>query len=269
MSRQTIRDRVWLWGMKVNVLQETAEYGTWGFGASSMTVEDAIQKTGVTNVIIAGHLPISEETLVGMPSAKRIICKWHLHNVADERSFLDYDGCLSRLMDTKALLAKDTRIDGFHIDDFTCSLDVGLTQEHMARLLYENAVTQPRLPLGATIYPQILDRPDLPPFLQYFDMYLTAIWDADRIEHFSADIARLSDMSGAKPILLCLYLYDFGGQQPLLGAAMRRHLEVAERLLREGLVMGLCVCGTCMMDLDWESNRVLYKWLEESGDDLV
>ena len=266
MATQTIRDRLWLWGMAVNALQQTSEYGAWGFGASTMTVEDAVRRTGITNVIVAGGLPIDARTLAAMPSARRIICKQAAHCTLNGTLALDAAGAASALSAAKRLAEDDGRIEGFHLDDFTVSLDAGLTREHVARFLFENAVAQPRLPMSATIYPQILDRPDLPAFLPYFDMFLTALWHADRIDRFPDDIARLCEMSGGKPILACLYVYDFGGERPLPAALMRRHLEVAEGLLQAGRVMGLCICGTCMMDLDWESNRCLYDWLDRVGD---
>lgn len=266
MATQTIRDRFWLWGMKVNVLQEIACCGGEKFGRSTMTVEDAIRRTGATNVIVAGGLPINEETLASIPSAKRIICKWAAHQYIGGANAVDYSGASSALAGGNRLAATDSRIEGFHLDDFTESLDAGLKREDVARLMFENAVATRRLPLSVTIYPYLLDRPDIPAFLPYFDMCLTALWHADRIESFPADIARLSEMSGGKPVLLCLYSYDFGGQRLLPGSLMRRHLEVAVQLLCEGRVMGICICGTCMMDLDWESNHVLYQWLEREGD---
>ena len=50
---------------------------------------------------------------------------------------------------------------------------------------------------------------------------------------------------------------------------MQQHLDTAGELLLAGNVAGLCLCGTCMMDLDWESNRRFYEWLERAGDQPV
>jgi len=51
----------------------------------------------------------------------------------------------------------------------------------------------------------------------------------------------------------------------LPGDLMQRHINVAEWLLREQRITGLCICGTCMMDLDWEADRVLMDWFEKAG----
>ena len=107
MPEQTIRDRFWLWGMKLNALQGTSDYAALNFGTSTLTVEQAIQRTGARNVIMAGLLSIAQESLDAMPSAERIICKWSMHKGADGKNVMNYDGCLSRLMAAKALTWPD------------------------------------------------------------------------------------------------------------------------------------------------------------------
>jgi len=261
----TLRDRCWLWGMKPNVLQESMPVIR-QYGESHVIVEDIIHRTGITNVILAGGLPIGDESLVMMPSARRIICKWSLHGHKNDIPVLDEERCRKALMEAKAMAARDTRIDGFHIDDFsTGSINAGAAPEHLVRLLTDNALHAPRLPISSTIYTLSLGRPELPSLLPYFDQYLVPLWHADQIDILPAALDRLSAMTGGKPMLLCLYVFDFGNERPLPGELMRKHLALAERLLLEGRVVGMCICGTCMMDLDWEANRVLYDWYEKAG----
>jgi len=111
-----------------------------------------------------------------------------------------------------------------------------------------------------------LDRPELPALLPHFGMYLVPLWDADKIDTLTDAVSRLSEMSGGKPMMLCLYAYDFGGGRLISRGLMQRHLEIAEQLLREQRVTGVCLCGTCMMDLDWEANHSFYEWVDRVGD---
>ena len=46
----TILDRLWLWGMKVNVLQAGREYPIPDFRDSTLTTEQAMQMTGIRNI---------------------------------------------------------------------------------------------------------------------------------------------------------------------------------------------------------------------------
>ena len=82
-------------------------------------------------------------------------------------------------------------------------------------------------------------------------------------------MARIAELTGGKPQLVCIYLYDFGNEQLLSYDLMQRQLDVAERLLREERVMGVCVLGTCLMDLDWEANKAMYDWLDERADTAI
>jgi len=270
MMNQSIRDRIWLWGMKVNVLQAETDFSVLGFGESRMTVDDAMRRTGVSNVILAGGLPISKESLAAMPLAKRILCKWSLHHQVGGSNVIDYDDCLARMMDAKRLAAIDTRIDGYHIDDFsTGSIEAGAQPEHLQCLLFENSVSGPRINISSTIYSMNVDQPEVHAFLPYFDQFLFPLWHADQIDTLSDVLARFAILSGSKPVMLCLYVYDFGNFKHIPGELMRRHLQVAERMLIDQKIMGLCICGTCMMDLGWESNHVLYEWLDRVGDVMI
>ena len=268
MSEQTLRDRLWLWGMKVNILQEQ---GNSEWGESTMTTEDAIQKTGITNVLMAGLLPLTQETLDSMPSARRIICKWGIHQWHTDESggaTLDYDKGLDALCRAKELAATDSRIEAHLLDDFsTGAIKAGVKPEHLARLQFENAVQAPQLPLLCTVYTMTLDDDRLPPLLPYFAAYLTPLWHAADIEALPGDVDRLAALSGGKPQLLCIYLYDCGNGRQLSYELMQRQLEVSKMLLRQGQVYGVVILGTCMMDLDWEANRCFYDWLEQEGDE--
>ena len=270
MDSDTIRDRVWLWGMPVNVLQEDDNFGKLGFARSTMTVEDAIARTGVTNIVLAGGFPISAESLASVPSAGRMIAKCSVHATRDGRPEMDEERCLAALLAAKGLASLDTRVEAFHLDDFSSgSVDAGVQPEHLARLQFTNAVRRPRLPLGATMYTMNLDRPQLPGLLPFFDLYLVPLWHADQIASVPDALARLSGLSGGKPMFLCLYVYDFGNARPIPRDLMQQHLDTAEQLLHEQRVAGLCLCGTCMMDLDWEANHCFYAWLEQVGDERI
>jgi hypothetical protein len=269
-QHQTIRDRLWLWGMKVNILQELSDFAYCKFKRSTLTVEQAIQKTGITNIILAGHLDIARTSLEQMPSAKRIICKWTIHQSVNGKNVLREDECLDKLLAAKSLAREDPRIEAFHVDDFsTGSIDAGISIDTVHRLQMMNATCFPQLPLGATIYPQSLDVPALPQYLPHFGYFLVPLWFADQIDTLSDSLDRLSVLSGGKPMLLCLYCFDFGKNQFISQELMARHLETARRLILDHRVTGLCLCGTCLMDLELEANRCFFDWAGRAADQPV
>ena len=250
--------------MKVNALAEAG----YALPTSTMTTEEAIRKTGITSVLMAGGLELDRATLDSMPSARRIICKWAIHR-EDEHGqvILAAERALAALRAAKALARQDPRIEAYLIDDFSSvSVTVGVGPEHLARLQYLNALEPPQLPFMGTIYTMTLDTPELVGLLPHFAGYLTPLWHAADIDGLPADVRRLARMSGGKPQLLCIYLYDFGNKELVSYELMRRQLDVAEALLREEAVYGVVILGTCMMDLDWKSNACLADWLKERGD---
>jgi len=48
---------------------------------------------------------------------------------------------------------------------------------------------------------------------------------------------------------------------------MQQQLDIVEPLIREQRVTGLMMCGTCMMDLGWESVDCYQEWVRRVGDD--
>ena len=269
-QKATLVDRLWLWGMPFNALQKTADFGRLGWAESTLTVEQAMAQTGIRNVYMAGGFEIDETSLAVMQSAQRIVCKWSMHKHVDDGQVIDYERCEERLLAAKRLATQDTRIEGFLLDDFsTGTMNAGVRAEHLARLQYYNATHGPHLPLFATIYPMSLEREGLTEMLRYFDQLILPAWHVAEIEKFPQWVKRCHDLSGNKPVLACLYLFDFGGEEMLTRDQMQQQLDVVEPLLRGGQVTGLLVLGTCMMDLGWESVNCLHEWINRVGHDPV
>lgn len=268
MTGQRLRDRLWLWGMKVNALQETADYRKMGFAPSTLTTEQAIGRTGIANVLMAGGLSLDRATLDSMPSARRIIAKDCLHrHGTDGQNRLAPDECAAALRDAKQIAAADPRVDAYLIDDFsTGSIAAGARPEDLSRLQHINATEGPQLPLLGTVYEMSLEDERVWACLPCFAGFLSPLWHAADIDRYPGYVARIATLSGGKPQLACIYLYDFGNNQVLTYAQMERQLAVAEQLLRDEHVFGVCILGTCMMDQEWEANRCLAEWLERHGD---
>ena len=266
----TVRDRLWLWGMPVNALQGIGEYSNLGWAESKITANEAIERTGIRNVFLAGGFEINQASMDSIGGARRVVCKWSIHAHADDKVVLDDDRCEQRLLAAKQLAAADPRIDAFHLDDFsTGSMQAGVTCEHLARLQYLNAVIRPSLTSWVTVYTMSLDDKGLPDLLRYFDQIILPIWFVNEIDQLPQFVDRCGQVSGHKPTAVGLYFYDFGNNRHITYDKMLHQLDVAEPLLRERLVTGIEFTGTCMMDLGWPSVQCLYDWLDRVGDDTL
>jgi hypothetical protein len=254
--------------MKVNALQQTDDYRGLGFSPSTMDTEQAIARTGIASVLLAGGLSLAQTTLDSMPSARRFIAKNSLHRRASDGQLrVDHEAGAAALRDAKRIAATDPRVEAFLIDDFsTGSIEAGARPNDLARLQFANAVEGPQLPLMGTVYEMSLEDQRVWACLPYFAGFLSPLWHAADIDRFPASLARIAELSGGKPQLACIYLFDFGNSRVLTYAQMERQLQVTEELLRQGRVFGVCILGTCMMDQKWEANRCLYDWLARVGD---
>ena len=265
MSSLTLRDHLWLWGMKVNILQKLG--CSFSEETSTLTTQQAIERTGIHNVLIAGGLPLTRDTMTQLPAARRIIAKWGMHRETDGVMKVDYQRALTAMLQAKELAAEDPRIEAYLLDDFsTGTIKGGVTPQHMADLQFENFSRPPQLPLMATVYEMSLEDERLHRVLPYFAGYLNPLWHAANIDKQKGYADRLAEISGNKPLLLCIYLYDCGNNKKIPYDLMRRQLDVCEEMIREKKVYGVVILGTCMMDLDWEANKALYDWLDERGD---
>lgn len=262
----TVRDRLWLWGMPVNALQKTDHFGRLGWSESKISVAKVMARTGISNVYLAGGFEINEESLAAMPDAKRIICKWSIHRHVGDGIVIDYEACEERLLAAKRLAKYETRIEGFLLDDFsTGAMESGVTTSDLARLQFSNAVHAPALPLLGTIYHMSLERPGLSDFLRYFDQLVVPLWHVVETAEFPSLLARCAELSGNKPTIACLYFYDFGAESYLTREQMKAQLAMIEPLLLSGKIAGLLFCGTCVLDLDWESVSYFHDWVAEVG----
>ena len=269
MSSLTVRDHLWLWGMKVNHLQSGGQY-KFSAETSTLTTQQAIEKTGIRNVLIAGALPLTKESMAQLPAAKRIIAKWGMHRDVDGKMQVDYQRAFDAMLQAKELAAEDPRIEAYLLDDYsTGTIEGGVLPQHMADLQFENFARPPQLPLMATVYEMSLEDERLHRVLPYFAGFMNPLWHAANIEKQRGYAARLAELTGNKPLLLCIYVYDFGNGEKISYDLMRRQLEVCEEMIRAKQIYGVVILGTCMMDLDWEANKALYDWLDERADTTI
>ena len=269
MSHNTIRDHLWLWAWPPMPRDGENLLGCTDFRHTDITMEDAMQRTGIANLVVGMANFAGKDLREYAPSARRIIVKTGLHGTKPdtEEHFVDMDRGLEHLRAAKQAAAADPRIDGFLVDDFsTGTVTAGVTPEHLARFQFVNASEYPHLPYMGTMYTMSLDLPQLPALLPHFAYFLTPLWHADQIDTLPAAVRRLAELSGGKPQLLCVYLWDFGNGRAISYDLMQRQLEVSQQLLIDREVFGVLFLGTWMLDQDWDATRAFDDWLQRVGD---
>ncbi len=247
----TIRDSLWLWGTRANALQEH-----YNFPTSRMTIGQGLRVLGLDKAMMCGSLPPTEEEYDGVRHCRRLL--WEM---SFEEGF-SYENPLAPIIE---LHESHPNVEGVLLDDFsTTEISKGATPEvleGMRRSMPDS------LHLWLVIYSMSLDIPDLPEYLKHADGISFWVWDALELPELPRFVRRCNDLSQGKPMVLGLYLYDFGNMRCITTDQMRAQVETGLDLHRGGECSGLCFLSSSVMDVGLDSVKWLRRWIGEHGDD--
>ncbi len=238
-------DLLWVWGIP----QGIAAYDI-GAGRMIETNEparfaqaNAVSKArilGVSNVAMAGS---------GLPSdlreAKRLSREvGGLRRVAWEFGPDNGEGppfVYTRKVEIlRKLRAKHKHIEAVLIDDMlTSQRKQGLRVEHIATLRQQLAASVPDIRMWGIVYTMNLKDPSLPGYLKLLDVVNLWTWRAEELRDLDANFAEAEKLAGGKPIVLGLYLYDYGKNRQMPRGLMELQCEKALALAKQGRVHGV------------------------------
>lgn len=249
----TIRDKLWLWGTRVNALKE------YGFPPSHMTVREGLRSLNLDHAMMCGSLPPTEDEYRSAGHCRRLL--W-------EMSFDEGFGFERPLAPIAELHQAYRNVEGVLLDDFsTAEITKGAQPEVLAQM---RQAMPDSLQLWLVIYSMSLDiPPNLSEYLQYADGISFWVWVGDELSQVPESMARCHELSGNKPMILGRYFYDFGNQRPMTVRQMERQVETGVRLLRTGACEGLCFLGSSIMDVGLDTVEWTREWIARCGADLA
>lgn len=256
-----VRDRIWIWGNP-----EMAEMGphTAASFAQASPAERA-RILGASNVILAGAgLPRDERKAESIARSvadfPRIV--WEIAADSPEGGPpFEYRETIRRL----APHAKDyPAIEAVLLDDMSSiGIDKGFKPEHIGKirkLLDEHC---PRIKTWGVVYTMNFDRPDIEDYMRELDVISLWTWHAKDVVNLEQNVARVRESFPGKPIVVGLYLYDYGEGRRMPMDLLELQCETALSLLSDGQVQGL-VFLTIVNDVEtveWSA-----RWIERVGD---
>jgi hypothetical protein len=247
-----VKDRLWLWGTRVNALQE------YGFTESRMTVADGLRYLGLDRATMCGNLPPREEEYLPVG---------HCRDLVWEMSFdegFSFDRPLAPIVN---LHRNHPNVEGVLLDDFsTTEINRGARPEVLERMRGEMPDS---LGLWLVIYSMSLDIPDLDEYLRHADRISFWVWHARELPDLPQAVSRCNRLSGGKPMVLGLYFYDFGENQPMTVKQMEQQVDTGLDLLRSGECEGLCFLSSSVMDVGLETVDWTRRWIQEHGADPI
>lgn len=251
MTRRS-RDFFWLWGTRIDALRD------YGFPPSRMSVGEGLRLLGLDQAMMCGSLPPTEEEYAQVSHCRRLL--W-------EMSFEEGFAFTRPLAPIVRLHRAHSNVVGVLLDDFsTTEIDRGAQPEVLANL--RRAMPQ-SLELWVVVYSMSLEIPNLSDYLEHVDGISFWVWHGSDLPNLQNYVDRCREVSGGKPMILGLYLYNFGERRPMTVEQMEAQLAVARELLLSGECEGICLLASSILDVGLDSVEWTRRWIEQYGDEPI
>lgn len=255
-----VRDILWVWG---NPEMETPGTHTIATFAQASPAERA-RLLGVPNIILAGNgLPDDDRKaqalMRGVARAPR-----HVWEISPDGETAGPPFVYKETVDRIARLAERyPSIEGVLLDDMTSQMiKRGFKPAHIRRIRERLSVQAPNVKVWGVVYTMNLDIPRLDTYIRQLDVINLWVWHAKNIVDLEKNVARCEREYPGKPIVLGLYLYDYGQGRRMPQDLLEKQCETALALVRTGRIRGI-VFLTIKNDeraVQWTSN-----WIRRVG----
>lgn len=258
---KTVRDILWVWGNPELVEKGPHTVATFREASPAQRAE----LLGVPNVIMAGMaLPDDEkegERLTQESSgAKRLVWETRPDGPGVGPPFVYKE----RMTQVRRLAEKYPHIEGVLLDDMsTGKIDRGFKPEHIRDIKAALADAYPRMGIWGVVYSMSLGRHGMIDYLREVDVINLWIWDAKDVVKLEKYVANVETMVPGKPIVLGLYLYDYGGDRAMPLDLLEKQCDTALKLARLGRIQGIV-----FLTIHNDAQAVGYaaEWVKRVGD---
>jgi len=274
-----LRDRLWMWGHGAGSTDDLYNIPK----GNKIDMADAIRSMGIPNVCVTrwrglpapenderdGKKPPFDRFLKQFESDSTKRIAWSIADGAPEPFELKKDWAIS-------LLDKTPKLTTFFLDDLF--IGNGVLQEGQTELpalaslaqiraLREEIDRLPRRPeIAAVLYSHQLQEA-IRPHLELCDVVSFWTWDGADLNALRANFRRYREIMPQKRTLLGVYMWDFGGAQPIDPELMKLQLAAGLELFRQGEVEGFIFHCTPLCDLGLEAVDAAREWIREFGDE--
>ncbi|MBX7258683.1 MAG: DUF1080 domain-containing protein, partial [Candidatus Hydrogenedentes bacterium] len=195
---------------------------------------------GAPNVIMAGNgLPDTDDAaakdMAGIAQAQRIM--WEISPDKDAATPFSYAQRIARV---KRLAAADSRIEGVLLDDMsTVARSAGLKPEHIRAIREQLGSDNARIRIWGVVYTMSLRDAQLADYVRELDVINLWTWHARDLPALAENVAYCHAQWPDKPIVVGLYLHDYGDGRSIPNDLLSQQNETALKLMREKSVQGI------------------------------
>jgi len=257
---KVVRDLIWVWGNP-----EMAKPGE--HTAATYAQASPLQRArllGAPNIIMAGAgLPDDDQeadrltrSVLDLP---RIV--WEI--AADEHHAPPFV-YTKRMAQVRKLADKYPKIQAVVLDDMsTVGIDKGFKPEHIRQIRALLPGKYRKVKIWGVVYTMSLNRAGINDYIKELDVILLAEWHAKNVVHLEKNVAHCERLFPDKPIVLGLYLYDYGGGRRIPRDLLAKQCETALKLAHAGRIEGI---EFTTINNDPEAVRWTADWIRRVGD---
>ena len=236
-ATKCIRDLLWVWG------QETGAPGPQTIATFALaSPARQAELLGIPNIVMMGAIPKQVDDRVReVAAAPRVV--WQIS--PDGKSTLPFD-CTEQINRVRKLVEKYPRIEhGVILDDLSTGLmSNGIKPEHIRRMRQVIAKECPTVEIWGVIYTMSFNQPNLDDYIKELDVLNLWTWHAKDTVDLEKNVAYCEQKHPHKPIVVGLYMYDYGDSRKIPMELHKRQCETALKLAHAGRIRGIIFLST-------------------------
>ncbi len=234
---KTIRDLMWVWGNP-----EMAKKGphTLATFAQASPAERA-RLLGVPNVLMAG-LGLPDDDRQAEALTKQVASSPHLvWEISPDGEGLGppfvYRETIASI---RKLTKRHPQIEGVLLDDMsTQKINRGFKPEHIRQIRGLLSDTHGQAKVWGVLYTMSMNRKGIRKYIDELDVINLWTWHAKDVVDLTRNVARCEQQYPGKPIVLGLYLYDYGGNRRMPLDLLERQCTTALQLAHARRIKGI------------------------------
>lgn len=259
-----LRDLIWVWGNPEMATEGPHTVATFAQAAPA----ERASLLGVPNIIMAGQgLPKDQELAQRyteqVDGAPRLV--WEI--AADGESpgpAFAYGETIGRL---SRLVARYPQIEGVLLDDMSSvGIDHGFKPEHIRNVKQLLSPVNASVQVWGVVYTMNLDRDGINDYIAALDVINLWIWHARDVVDMENYVSRCEALFPAKPLVMGLYLYDYGEGRPIPRELLEEQCATALKLARAGRIEGIVFLT---IDNDPEAVAWAADWVSRVGGQTI
>jgi hypothetical protein len=261
-------DRFWAWATLPNALRSDP---TGIDRDSTMTPAAGAADLGVPSIIMAGFLPPTDAEADAVKHLTRVAWEMSFGTPADmeaNRPNFDFSQNLRPIQD---LATRYPNVEAVLLDDLT-TMDItrrGMPPSVLADLSFELHSRPRPLSLWGVVYTMSFDIPNLRDYLNFLDVISLWVWHARDLPRLDEYLDHCNELSGGKPVILGLYLHDWGDKRQMPLDLMEFQCERARQYLQQKRIIGAVFLATSVLDVGLPAVAWTREWFTRVRDEEV